>query len=85
MERLIEADKEKYMLMLTKKGVRLPKDFDTKNLRKVDEQIFRMRSQNYTYQEQHREEEMHDLEQHTIPEHTHARTRDNEREEAFPL
>lgn len=36
MERLIEVDKEKYMLMLTSKGVRLPKDFDT--------EIFRTRS-----------------------------------------
>lgn len=37
MERLIEADKEKYILMLSSKGVRLPEDFDTENLRNVDD------------------------------------------------
>lgn len=47
MERLIEDNKEKYMLMLTSKGVRLPGNFDT--------EIFRPRSQNYAYQEQQRE------------------------------
>lgn len=65
MERVIEANKEKYMLMLTGKGVRFPEDFDTENLRKVDEQIFRTRSRNYAYQEQQREEETHDPRKHT--------------------
>lgn len=44
MERLIEADKEKYMLIITRKGVRLPEEFDTINFRKVDEQVFRTMS-----------------------------------------
>lgn len=52
MERLIEADKEKYLLMLTSKGVNIPEDFDTKNLRNIDERISRTRSRNYAYQEQ---------------------------------
>lgn len=42
-ERLMENDKEKYLLMLTSKGVKLPEDFDT--------DMFRTRSQHYEYQE----------------------------------
>lgn len=57
-ERLMENDKEKYLLMLTSKGVKLPDDFDT--------DIFRTRSQHYDYQEQQREEQ-NTPEQH-IPE-----------------
>ena len=52
MERLIEADKDKYLLVLTRKGVNIPEDFDTKNLRNIDERISRTRSRNYSYQEQ---------------------------------
>lgn len=65
MERLIEADKEKYIVMLTSKGVRIPKDFDTENLRNVDERILRTRSRNHAYQDQQREEETHDPKNHT--------------------
>lgn len=89
MERLIKAKKEKYLLILTIKGVRLPEDFDPENLRNKDERIFRTRSRNYTYQEPQREETPDPeiiLEKNTILEHNHAQNQDslNEREEALP-
>lgn len=51
MERLIEEDKEKYMLMLTSKGVKLLEDFDTEKLSNIDEIILRTRYRNYAYQD----------------------------------
>lgn len=55
MERIKKNDKEKYLLMLTSKGVKLPEDFDT--------DMFRTKSQHYEYQERQREGETHGHEQ----------------------
>lgn len=42
-ERLIELNKQNYLLMLTSKGVYILEDFDIENLRNTDERISRTR------------------------------------------
>lgn len=63
-ERIIKSDKQKYFLMLTSKGVRIPTDFDIDNLRNTKERNSSTMERTYTYntqnQEHLREEDTHD-------------------------
>lgn len=52
MEMPIESDKQKYFLMLTSKGVKIPAYFDLENVRNTDERISQTKARTYAYNTQ---------------------------------